>query len=64
MTVEQFRNRETGLVWAANPGTPEHTRMSASEQFERVEPERPKRRKGSGKSEDSTRAAAEADGEG
>lgn len=63
MSVEQFRNRETGLVWAANPDTPEHARMSSSEQFERVEPERPKRRK-RGPSEDSTRAAAEADGDG
>lgn len=39
MTVERFRNRETGLVWAANPGTPEHVRMSSSSQFEPVKPE-------------------------
>ena len=37
--VERFRNRETGLVWAANPNTPEYVRMSTSDQFEPVKPE-------------------------
>lgn len=39
VTVERFRNRETGLVWAANPGTPEHKRMTENDEFEPVKPE-------------------------
>lgn len=39
-TVEWFRNRSTGHVWAANPGTPEYKRMVkgvTAGEFERVD---------------------------
>lgn len=45
--VEWFRNLYTGHVWAGEVGTPAHARMRkglASEQFERVQPERKARK--------------------
>ncbi|WP_017972520.1 hypothetical protein [Actinopolyspora halophila] len=37
--VHWFRNKRTGKEWAANPGRPEHTRMTADPTFERIEDE-------------------------